>query len=85
MTSTYLIEEHLGLTQNVPQFGELQIVAFQCLGILIDFAQFIFQLLECRLLDFYDSIKKNVSKNRIEIEHVNCQSNKSIMPLRVRV
>lgn len=43
---TYLVEKHLRLAQNVLQLGELEKVALQRLGILVDLAQFVFQFLE---------------------------------------
>lgn len=46
---SYLIEEHLGLTQYMLQLSQFQVVAFQRFGILVHFAQLILQFFKCCL------------------------------------
>lgn len=47
--TAYLIEKHLGLSQNMLKLSQFKEIAFQCLGILVHLAQFILQLLESGL------------------------------------
>lgn len=39
----YLIEKHLGFSQNVLEFGEFQEVPLQGLRVLVDFTKFVFK------------------------------------------
>lgn len=43
---TYLVKEYLSLSQDVLQLGQLQEVALEGFGVLIDLAQLIFEFLK---------------------------------------
>lgn len=46
MSSAYLVEEDLSLSQDVLELGQLQEVALERLGVLVHFPQLVLQLLE---------------------------------------
>lgn len=46
---SYLVEENLGFPKDVLELGELEVVPLESLCILVHFAEFVFQLLKCRL------------------------------------
>lgn len=43
---TYLVEEYLGLSEDVFKLCQLEVVPFEGLGVLVHFAEFIFQFLK---------------------------------------